>query len=139
MANANNPAQVIEGEVLSTIELQNELQSVEQELQQLPTFQRFMQLSKAVNEKTAEIRSSIEAVMVPAYQRGEVDKSVKGEWGSVTVTEADKFTIDEAALPPKFWKKVPDEAKIRKTYQLEGKAPKGTEHYKKYGIMLKIK
>lgn len=131
--------QAVEGEVVETLQLQHQLAELESQLMQLPTFQEFVALTKTVNARMAEVRENIEAVMVPAYQRGEIDKSIKGDWGSVTVTESDKFTIDEAELPAKFFKKVPDETKIRATYHLEGKPPKGTKPFKKYGIMLKFK
>jgi hypothetical protein len=136
---ATKTAAAVEGEVLSTVEMQQQLASLENQLMQLPDFQQFIALTKSVNARLAEVRANVEAVMVPAYQRGEVDKSIKGDWGSVTVTESDKFEIDEAQLAPKFFKKVVDESKIRATYQLEGKAPKGTKPYKKYGIMIKYK
>lgn len=131
--------QAIEGEVLSTRDLELQLNTLQQELSSNPTFQQFLEVRAALNAKYTEVRKNIEAVMVPAYQAGDIDKSIKGEWGSVTVTETDTFKIDEDVLPAKFWKRVPDTTKIRKTYQLEGKAPKGTEQSTRYGIMLKLK
>jgi hypothetical protein len=136
---ADNPQQLIEGEVLDVQTQQRELKELQTALSQNEQFTRFMELSKAVNEKMAEVRTRIEAVMVPAYEEGKIDKSIEGEWGSVTVTESDRFEVDEKELAPKFFKKVVDEAKIRATYQLEGKPPKGTKQYKKYGIMMKLK
>ena len=130
---------VVEGEVLSTQELELQLTNVQNELAQNPKFQEFLSLRTALNNKYAEIRANVEAVMVSAYQAGDVDKSIKGDWGSVTVVEKDDFDIDEKLLPAKFWKKVPDTTLIRKTYQLEGKAPKGTTQKTKYGIILKLK
>jgi hypothetical protein len=53
-------------------------------------------------------------------------KQVKGEWGTLTIAERTGFDIDKELLPPRFFKRVPDETKIRTIYQLEGKAPKGT-------------
>lgn len=134
-----DPKEVIEGEVVSVLTMQQELDSVEAELMAFEPFQRFTELRRAVANKEAEIRKAVSEVMIPAYIAGEVDKTVKGDWGSVTVTESDKFDIDEAALPAKFWKKVPDTTRIRATYQLEGKEPKGTKQTKQYGIMIKFK
>lgn len=135
----DTPQALIEGEVTSALAQQKELEELQVALSQNEQFTKFMELSKAVNEKMAEVRAHVEAVMVPAYQEGRVDKTIKGLWGSVTVTESDKFDIDEKELPAKFWKKVVDESKVRQTYQLEGKPPKGTKPFKKYGIMLKLK
>ncbi len=134
-----DPVQVIEGEVLDVQKQQQELVQLQEALSENPQFARFVELSKAVNTKMAEVREHIEAVMIPAYKEGKVDKSIKGDWGSVTVTERDDFDIDEADLPPKFFKKVVDTTKIRKTYQLEKKEPKGCTPVKKYGIMMKLK
>jgi hypothetical protein len=88
---------------------------------------------------SSDIRAKVAEVMIPAYRAGEVGKAINGDWGSATVTEKDVFDIDPAALPAKFFKKVPDETRIRKTFQLEGVAPKGTVRSVKYGIMLKFK
>lgn len=129
----------IEGEVLSTQELESQVAALESELMVNPQFQQFIQLRNQLNDKYAQVRKNVADIMIPAYQAGEVDKSIKLPNGSITVTEKDVFEIDQAALPPRFWKKVPDETKIRKTFQLEGVAPKGTVRSVKYGIMLKFK
>lgn len=134
----DTPQALIEGEVISALAQQKELDDLQVALSQNEQFTRFMELSKAVSTKMAEVRAHVEAVMVPAYQEGKIDKTIKGAWGSVTVTEADRFTIDEKELPAKFWKRVVDESKVRQTYQLEGKPPKGTKPFKKFGIMLKV-
>lgn len=134
-----NPEAIIESEVLEVQTQQRELQELQMTLAQNPEFARFVELTRAVNDKMAEVRKKIEDVMIPAYQAGKVDKSIKGDWGSVTVTEGDKFEINEKKLDESFFKTVVDEARIRATFQLEGKAPKGTKHFKKYGIMMKLK
>lgn len=134
-----DPKDIIEGEVLGVQARQHELEQLQSALSGNEQFTRFMELSKSVKEKTEEIRARIESVMIPAYKAGKVGKSLKGDWGSVTVTERDDFTIDEAELSSKFFIKTPDTNKIRKTYQLEGKAPNGCTPSKKYGIMMKLK
>jgi hypothetical protein len=136
---AQKPQQVIEGEVASAQELETQLATLESALAGNEQFQQFLAVRNQLNEKYGEIRKKVADVMIPAYQAGEVDKSLKGDWGSVTVTERDDFDIDEAALPAKFFKKVPDTTRIRKTFQLEGVAPKGTVRSVKYGIMIKFK
>lgn len=124
---------------MEAIDQQNELALLEQSLMQNAEFQKFIELRTAVNAKWDDVRKHIEATMIPAYVAGEVGKTIKGDWGSVTVTEADRFAITPEELPAKFWKKVPDDTRIRTTYQLDGKAPKGTVHHKRYGIQLKVK
>lgn len=129
----------IEGEVLSTRELETQVAALESALMSNPQFQQFIQLRNQLNDKYAQVRKTVADIMIPAYQAGEVDKSLKLENGTITVTERDDFEVVESELPPRFWKKVPDTTRIRKTFQLEGSAPKGTKHVKKYGIMLKFK
>jgi hypothetical protein len=133
-----NPKQIIEGEIVDALELQQQLEKLENQLMDDGRFRQFMALREKVNTVWANTRKDIESVMVPAYKAGEIDKNVKGEWGSITVTESDQFEIDEKTLPSKFFKKVPDTSKIRATYHLEGKAPKGTTAFKKYGIMTRF-
>lgn len=53
-------------------------------------------------------------------------KSIKDEsWGSLTIHEKQTFDIDKETLPARFFVKKPDETKIRNTYKLEKKLPKG--------------
>lgn len=139
MSDTQKPEDVISGEVVSMLTLQKQLDDTEAELMQVEKFKQFIELRKTVNDKMAEIRKNVEAVMVPAYQAGEVDKSIKGDWGSITVKENDEFDIDEKLLPKDYWKKVPNMTLIRGKFQLEGKVPKGAKHIKKYGIMMKFK
>lgn len=139
MADSKDPKAAIEGEVLSALELQQQLNQLETELMGNERFKQFIELRSSVNDKWADVRKQVEAIMIPAYQAGKIDKTLKADWGTITVTESDKFKIDEKLLPAKFFKKVVDEKKVRTIFQLEGTPPKGTEQYKKYGIMIKVK
>lgn len=136
---ASNTKETIEGEMLDALALQRQLDDTEAELMQLEQFQNFVNLRKSLNDKWAEVRKKVEDVMVPAYKAGKIDKSIKGEYGSITVTESDQFDVDETILPAKYFKRVVDSTKIRTIYQLEGEAPKGCTPSKKYGIMIKLK
>lgn len=131
---------VIEGEVVSVLELHQELESVEAELMQFEPFQKFMALRKAIDSKLKEVRKDIAEVMIPAYVAGEVDKTLKRDWGSITVTESDEFTVEIKDLPKDYKKSVPVMSMIKDFYHLHGKPPKGAEYTgKKYGITLRIK
>jgi hypothetical protein len=81
MAKSEDPTKVIEGEVLVVQKQQQELVELQESLNQNEEFTRFMELSKTVSAKLAEVRAHIEAVMVPAYERGEIDKKIEGDWG----------------------------------------------------------
>ena len=54
-------------------------------------------------------------------------KSLKGDWGSLTIAERTNFKVDLDNLPTKFVKKVADTTKIATAYKLDGKLPKGVE------------
>jgi hypothetical protein len=116
-----NPKESIEGEVISALSLEKQVADAEQKLLELPEFVRFVQLQKQVQEKTAEVWKAVEANMI-----ANDIKSIKGDWGSITITERLEFDVDTETLQKKFTKTVPDTKKIRDTYRLEGKAPKGT-------------
>jgi hypothetical protein len=119
VADADNPQQLIEGEVITTLDLQKSLEDMQAELMQNEQFRRFLELSKTVPARIEATWRKIEAQMI------EHDiKSIKGDFGSITIAERLSFdTTDE--LPAKFYKKVVDTKKLSDTYRLEGKAPKG--------------
>lgn len=54
-------------------------------------------------------------------------KSVKGEWGSITIAEKMNFKGDVSEVPSKFVKKMLDTSKIKTYFTLEGKLPRGIE------------
>lgn len=131
---------IIEGEIGDALELQQQLEKLESQLMADERFKQFITLRDRVNTVWANTRKDIESVMVPAYEAGEIDKNVKGEWGSITVTESDEFDVDIKLLPKELKKIVPEMGKIKDYFHLHGKAPKGAVHKgKKYGIMTKFK
>lgn len=87
-------------------------------------------LENEVKEKIAELKTAQDKINATwaFVEQKMIDndiKSIKGDWGSLTIAERTSFDIDKEILPRKFWKRVPDEKKIRDTYKLEGKPPKG--------------
>jgi hypothetical protein len=119
--------QAIEAEVEDILTLEKTLRATEAELAQNDQFRQFIELQKSFNEKSAEVWKNIERQMIEADI-----KSIKGDWGSLTITERLSFTTSED-LPAKFYKKVVDSKKLADTFRLEGKAPKGAEpRYTKY-------
>jgi hypothetical protein len=75
---------IIEGEIGDALELQQQLEKLESQLMADERFKQFITLRDRVNTVWANTRKDIESVMVPAYKAGEIDKNVKGEWGSIT-------------------------------------------------------
>lgn len=125
----------ISKEVENTVEagkrLENELIKLEQGLEVNPQFQAYIAKKKERDEfdrQSSEVFSKWQEVM----EQKDI-KSIKGDWGSITLAERQGWDIDEELLPKKFFKKVVDTKKITDTYRLEGKAPKGaTSRVTKY-------
>jgi hypothetical protein len=128
MPKVAEPKQIIESEVEEVFALQKDLEETEQLLMQNEQFRKFLQLQKTVPEQIDKIWKNVEEQML-AHDI----KSIKGDWGSLTIAERLNWSVDLEALPPKFFKKVPDTTKLTNTFRLEGKAPKGAEpRYTKY-------
>lgn len=105
-------------------EKENQLSILEDKLTLNPEFKKFLELKKSVDEAARQVWKEVEEQMI------ENDiKSIKGDFGSLTIAERQGWTYDEKQLPSKFFKKVVDTKKITDTYRLEGKAPKGCEPY----------
>jgi hypothetical protein len=124
----------IEEQVALSIQLEKSLEDMQNELMQNEQFRRFLELQKTVPQQIADAWRKIEEQMIA----NDV-KSIKGDWGSITVAERINWTYDPLQLPAKFFKKVVDSKKLTDTFRLEGKAPKGAEpNYTKY-LMKRIK
>ena len=91
----------------------------ENELMQDERFKTFLIKQKEVQKEISDTWKQIETAMI----ENDV-KSVKGDWGSITIAERLNWKTDET-LPAKFYKKTVDTKRISDTYRLEGKAPKG--------------
>lgn len=128
MPKQNNPKEMIEGEVIEVFALEKTLAETEQALMQDEKFKNFLTMQKDYQAKIAEFWKTIESQML------EHDiKSIKGDWGSLTIAERLGWKTDLELLPKKFIKKVVDTKKLSDTFRLEGKAPKGAEPtYTKY-------
>lgn len=124
MQEAADVAKALEGEVVDMLALQTELATIETRLAENEEFRNFLARQKDINEQLAAFWKRVEKEMI------DLDiKTIKGDWGSLTIANRQNWKIDEAELPGRFFKKVVDTSRITKTYQLEGKAPKGAEPY----------
>lgn len=133
-ANEPTPEQSLELDVIGMVTRQKELESQEAELMQDPRFGQFLQAQREFVERSSLFWETVLNEMVANNI-----KSIKGDWGSITLTERMSFDIDAESLPKKFMKKEPDTKKIRTHYDLHGEAPKGaTPRVTKY-LTKKIK
>lgn len=114
--------QELQKEVLEIRSLELSLLNEEQSLMQIPEVAAFFKKKKETDTKIALFWESVENEMIANNI-----KSIKGDWGSLTIAEKLGWEIDPDQLPPRFMKKVPDTKKLSDTYKLEGKAPKGAK------------
>lgn len=95
---------------------------IEQTALMQANFETKVKEMKAAEDDLKATWKQVEAVMI------ENDiKSVKGDWGSITIAERQNFKGNVEDVPPKFIKKTLDTTKIATYYTLEGKLPKGVE------------
>jgi hypothetical protein len=130
----DDPQQVINEEVSSALALNNQLVDLEQRLSESKEFRKFLELQKTVPARLEATWKQVEQQMI------EHDiKSLKGEWGSLTIAERLNWEYDPSMLASKFFKKVVDTKKLSDTFRLEGKEPKGaTAKTSKY-LMKRLK
>jgi hypothetical protein len=120
--------QAISAEVSQMLALEKSLEEREAALMANEQFRDFLLFQKDTTTKIASFWKTVEAQMI------EHDiKSIKGEWGTLTIAERIGWDFLDDLLPAKFWKKVPDLKKMTDHFRLEGKPPKGaTPKYTKY-------
>ncbi len=101
-------------------QLQELLKKTEIELMQVEAFKDFIAMQKQFQEKSTQVWDLIEELMI-----ANDIKTVKADWGSLTIGERIGFDIDHEELPSKYYKKVPDTKRIADTYKLTNKPIKG--------------
>lgn len=112
-------------------EAEIEVKKLELELAGDPKFIQWTEAQKKLKEANAQNEAFFDNLKDVMESNG--TKSIKGDWGSITLAERIGWDIDEEELPKKFFKKVVDTKKITDTFKLEGKAPKGaTQKVTKY-------
>jgi hypothetical protein len=134
-----NPKTVIEGEVLDMLETEKGLRTLEQELMENDKFRQFLELSQTVKEESEKVWKRVGDQMVKLYAEGKIDKTLKFDWGTLTVRDDKVLTIDEENLSQRYWKKVPNTTLIRSDYDLIGKDIKGVTVTKKYTFTKSLK
>jgi hypothetical protein len=130
---------IIEGEVLDLMATERSMTEVEAELRSNPTFVKFLELQQAVNDKAKEVWDMVGGQMIEAYKAGKVDKTLKFDFGTLTIKDINDLDIDEDVLAPRYFKSVPNTTKIRNEYALENKLPKGVSVTKKYQFSKSLK
>ena len=117
---SNKPEEIIESEVSDVLQLQQTLEQMEAELATNEVFQNFLTKQKEAQAQIAATWKKVEEQMIEHNV-----KSIKGEWGSITIAERTNYKADLDELPAKFIKKVADTTKIGTFHKLENKLPKG--------------
>lgn len=139
MSTEKSKQEVIEGEIVEQLSKENELAVLEQEVQaaiaSLPEVQKLEQARREINAASADFWKDIETKMVDNGI-----KSVKGNWGYVTIAERTDYKAEDlSAVPMKFITKVLDTKKVGAFAKLTGKPPKGVTKSTKLYLTKKIK
>lgn len=131
---SNTTDKDIEAEVVEVLSMEQQLIKLETELSQNDQFKRFIEFQQTVREKSAEVFKNIEQTMI-----ANDIKTVKGDWGSITVVERTNYKADLDELPAKFIKRTADTTKIALAHKLENKLPKGVTTTTTKFLMKKFK
>jgi len=119
----NKPEDLIQSEVTEVLHLEKSLVDLEQELSKNEQFRTFLTKQKKAQAQISETWKNVERQMI------EHDvKSIKGEWGSITIAERTNYAAeggDLSNVPSKFIKKTLDTTKVAAAAKLEGKLPRG--------------
>ncbi len=125
---ADSAMQIINDEIQTIIKFENQLATMEAELQKVELFQKYLKLSKELPAQLEQFWDQVKQHMEESNI-----KSVRGEWGSITLAERVSFDINEKELLPEYFKKVPNTKKIGDDFRLEGEPPIGaTPKYTRY-------
>lgn len=117
---SNKAEDIIQSEVSDVLALQKTVEEMEQELSKNEVFQNFLTKQKEAREQIDATWKKVESQMIEHNV-----KSIKGDWGSLTIAERTNYKADLDELPSKFIKKVADTTKIATYAKLENKLPKG--------------
>lgn len=123
----------IKKEALAIINLETEVANAEEQLMQNPDFRNFLAMQKEINAKAAKLWEQVKQHMIDSDI-----KSVKGDWGYLTIAESHEW-ITTNELPAKFYKKVVNTKLLTDTYKLTNKEPKGAHLSYKYSLRKGIK
>jgi hypothetical protein len=115
-----------EKQVLTTVDqivaMESQLATEQELLMQDERFADFIRKQQDYAERIAKFWKSVEDAMIVNNI-----KTVKGDWGYVTVAERDSFKGNIDLLPRKFVKKTADVKAIGEHYKLTGTLPAGAD------------
>lgn len=116
MSKLTKPEQLVE----TVLSLERIVSADEKAMQQNEQFVAFLEAQDKAKKQIADYWAQIEKQMLDSNV-----KSIKGDWGSITIAERNTFAIDEETLAPRYFKRVPDTTKINTLFKLENKLPAG--------------
>lgn len=120
---SDKPDDIINASVSDVLELQNGLQKFEDEL--AASDERFRAFLEMQRNTKKQIEDTFKVIMDQMVKYGV--KSIKNDWGSITLATRQTVKADVSKLPPELTKVVPDDKKIRANYDLTGELPDGAE------------
>ncbi len=108
-------------EIDSLVSLEKKADELQMVLSNNNDFADFLEVSRKIKDKNAEIREKLLSQMVESN----VKSVVLDDWGTITVVDSKSWSYDEELLPKKFIKKVVNTTLVNDTYKLSNKLPKG--------------
>lgn len=124
----------VQKEVEEVVQLERQLANINNQIASNPAFVEMLQQQRDLSQRINLFWDTVKNAMIDSDI-----KSIKGDWGYVTLAERKNYKVDMDALPSKFLKKVADTTKIGNYEKLEGKLPAGvTIEHTRY-ITKKIK
>jgi hypothetical protein len=125
----------ITGTVTEILQEEMSLAELEKQLQESPQFKAFIEAQRTFQTRSALFWKTVEGQMI----NNEI-KSIKGDWGSLTIVERTNLkAADLSLVPSKFLKKVLDTTQVSAYEKLTGKLPKGVESTPTKYLMKKFK
>lgn len=87
--------------------------------------QAFLDLVETT-KRVEQAWGAISKIMIPAYELGKIDKTMKGDWGSVTVGERKTWKVAHE-LPSEYYKQALDTTKLTDMYNKGTAFPTGVD------------
>ncbi len=113
----------IQKDVQEVVKLEMELADINNQIANEPKIVKLLQEQKSLNEKIAVFWEAVKNEMIDTGT-----KSIKGDWGYVTLVEKDIYKApDISVIKPKFLKKELDVKKVAEIHKLTGNLPDGIE------------
>lgn len=119
--NMNSTKELVIPKVKNILDLEDKLTVRDGIIEQTPELLNFLKTAKEIEEQIEASYGYLKEQMVKYDVR-----AMKGDWGSLTIAERLNWNVI-GKLQPKFYKKVPDTAKMKAYYVAMDRLPAGVD------------